>query len=138
MKATKLVCTPKYRCSCNCSRGNLTASLLGPKSYFIKLCSSDAWLTVYSLTEEHWEEDKEKFEGDFQGRNEYRDEERREYRGSEYDRGGGDQYYSETTVVHDEGYGGDSGYRRDEYRDDSYVDDAARWTGNKVGSARAV
>jgi len=32
-------------------------------------------------------------------------------------------------------YGGDSGYGRDDYRrDDSFVDDAARWTGDKVGS----
>lgn len=44
--------------------------------------------------------------------------------------GGG---YSETTVVRDDGYGGD-GYRRDEYRDDGFVDDTARWAGNKVKS----
>ena len=110
------------------------------------------------MIEEHWDRDKEKFEEDFEGRRDYRDEERREYGGGGYDndrygsgyrggddtiienqtivsddRYGGDQYYKETTVVRDDGYG-DSGYRRDEYRDDSLVDDAARWTGNKVST----
>ena len=45
------------------------------------------------------------------------------------DRYGGRDEYNET-VVRDDGY--DDGYRRDEYRDDSFVDDAARWTGDKV------
>lgn len=110
----------------------------------------------FSMTEEHWEGDKEKFEEDFEGRRDYRDEERREYRDEGYDRRGGDtiienetivnddryggdQYYKETTVVRDDGYG-DDGYRRDEdrdeyrdeYRDDNLVEGAARWTGNKV------
>lgn len=147
------------------------------------------------MTEEHWETDKHKFEEDFEGRRDYRDEERRGYGGDGYGRGGGntiienqtfiddndrygggyrrgddtfvenqtivnessyddrrgndtiiqnqtvvddDRYggggYSETTVVRDDGYGGD-GYRRDEYRDDGFVDDTARWAGNKVCSA---
>ena len=102
------------------------------------------------MIEEHWERDKEKFEDDFEGGRDYRDEERREYGGDGYgrrggdtiienetfvndDRYGGDQYYKETTVVRDDGYG-DSGYRGDRYQDDSFVDDAARWTGNKVSS----
>ena len=121
---------------------------------------------TFVLSEEHWERDKHKFEGDFEGGREYRDEERRGYGGDEYGRRGGDtivenetivndnsyydrpgtdtytrnetvvnddgygrQGYSETTVVRDDGYG-DDGYRRD----DSFVDDAARWTGNKVCS----
>ena len=103
------------------------------------------------MTEEHWERDKEKFEGDFEGRRDYGYEERREYDDERYDRRGqdtiienqtvvsddrygGDQYYNETTVVRDD----DGGYRRDvyrdEYRDDNVVDDAARWTGNKVST----
>lgn len=109
---------------------------------------------VFLMTEEHWERDKEKFEEDFEGRRDYRDEERREYGDEGYgrrggdtiienetivndDRYGGDQYYKETTVVRDDGYG-DDGYRRDEYRDeyrdDNLVEGAARWTGNKVSS----
>ena len=103
------------------------------------------------MTEEHWDRDKEKFEDDFEGRRDYRDEERREYDDERYDRRGqdtiienqtiinddrygDDQYYKETTVVRDD----DGGYRRDEYRDeyrdDNVVDDAARWTGNKVNT----
>ena len=149
------------------------------------------------ITEEHWERDKHKFEGDFD-RHEYRDEERRGYGGGGYgDRGGDtivenntyvdddrygggyrpgndtiienqtiinddsydqgyrpndetivqnetivdddryggggdyDTYNETTTVVQDDGYGG-GGYRGDDYRDDSFVDDAARWTGDKV------
>ena len=48
--------------------------------------------------------------------------------------GGRDEYNQ--TVVRDDGY--DDGYRRDEYRDDGFVDDAARWTGDKVRSECAL
>ena len=52
------------------------------------------------------------------------------------DRRGDDTFIQNETIVDDNQYGGrdgyDDGYRRDEYRDDSFVDDAARWTGDKV------
>lgn len=45
---------------------------------------------------------------------------------------GGRNEYNETTVMRDDGY--DNGYRGDAIRDDGFVDDAARWTGDKVCS----
>ena len=152
------------------------------------------------MKEEHWDRDKHKFENDFEGRHDYRDEERRGYGGDRYGRGGGDTIIENQTFVDDnDRYGGgyrrgddtivenetivnddryddyrprndtfvenetivnedsyddrrgddtfvqdetivnddryvDDGYRRDEYRDDGIVDDAARWTGDKVRS----
>ena len=63
------------------------------------------------MTEEHWEEDKHKFENDFEGRHGYRDEERRGYGGDGYGRRGGDTIVENQTFIDDnDRYGG--GYRR--------------------------
>lgn len=134
------------------------------------------------MIEEHWDEDKHKFEDDFEGRHGYRDDQRRGYGEDGYRRGGGDTIIENQTFVEDnDRYGGgyrrgdntiienetivnddryddyrpsnetfvenetivnedsyddrrDDRYRRDEYRDDGFVDDAARWTGDKVRS----
>lgn len=68
--------------------------------------------------EEHWETDKHKFEEDFEGRRDYRDEERRGYGGDGYGRGGGNTIIENQTFIDDnDRYGG--GYRRG---DDTFVE----------------
>ena len=95
------------------------------------------------MTEEHWDRDKEKFEEDFEGRRDYRDEDRGYGGGNtiienqtfvdDNDRYGGgyrrgdDTIIQNETIVNDDRYGDDQYYKETTVvRDDGYGDSGYR------------